>query len=105
MIFFFLLLFLMFAGLIVQHFIGPQPVIGGRVLLMQMIMLYGSLALRLPGMLALTFAGGLMWDALHTQSIGNVVVDAQVEIEMGWSIVLYAALGTIMNCFLPLFLR
>ena len=101
MIFFLILLILMFAGLVVQHFIGPVPVLGARVLLMQIIMLYGALALPLPGALALTFAGGLMWDALHTQWLG----DGQVEIAMGWSIVLYAALGTIMNGFRPLFLR
>ena len=67
MIFFLILLILMFAGLVVQHFIGPVPVLGARVLLMQIIMLYGALALPLPGALALTVAGGLMWDALHTQ--------------------------------------
>jgi hypothetical protein len=105
MIFFFLLLVLMFAGLVVQHFIGPVPVIDARVLLMQMVMLYGALAMPLPGMLALTFAGGLMWDALHTQWIGDSMADGQVEIAMGWSIILYAALGTIMNGFRPLFLR
>ena len=105
MIFFLLLLVLMCAALVVQHFIGPVPVIGARVLLMQMIMLYGSLAMPLPGMLALTFAGGLMWDALNTQWIGDAAGDGQVEIAMGWSIVLYSALGTIMNGFRPLFLR
>ena len=57
----------MFLALIVQHFIGPLPVIGARVLLMPIIMFYGALALPLPGMLALAFVGGLMWDALHTQ--------------------------------------
>src|ERR1700690_2923016 len=80
MIFFLLLLVLMFAGLVVQHFIGPLPVIGARVLLMQMVMLYGSLAMPLPGMPALTFAGGLMWDSLNTQWVGDGVADGQVEI-------------------------
>lgn len=114
MIFFGVLLVLMFLGLVLQHFIGPVPMLGARVLLMQMVMLYGALALPLPGMLALTFAGGLMWDALHTQWVGDPVAESikqglagggQVEIAMGWSIVLYAALGTIMSGFRPLFLR
>jgi hypothetical protein len=62
-------------------------------------------------MLALAFCGGLMWDALHT----NVVIasasdpamaaEASVEIAMGWSIVLYAALGALMGGFRPLFQR
>jgi len=43
-IFFFVLLVAMFLALVVQHFIGPVPVIGSRVLLMPIIMFYGALA-------------------------------------------------------------
>ena len=100
MIFFAVLLLSMFVSLILQHFIGPLPIIHARVLLMPIIMFYGALALPLYGMLALTFAGGLMWDALNTQN-----VDGAVEISPGWSIVLFAALGAIMSGFRPLFLR
>ena len=39
MIFFLLLLILMFAALVVQHFIGVLQYFGCRVLLMQMVML------------------------------------------------------------------
>lgn len=100
MIFFAVLVFSMFVSLILQHFIGPLPVIHARVLLMPVIMFYGTLALPLHGMLALTFFGGLMWDALCTQH-----VEGAVEISPGWSIVLFAALGAIMSGFRPLFLR
>ena len=100
MIFFAVLLASMFASVIVQHFIGPLPYIQARVLLMPIIMFYGTLALPLPGMLALTFFGGLMWDAVNTQ-----YVNGTVEISAGWSIVLFAALGAIMSGFRPLFLR
>jgi hypothetical protein len=98
--FFLLLLVGMFLALVVQHFIGPLPVIGARVLLMPIIMFYGALALPVPGMLALAFCGGLMWDALHVMSL-----EGNVEIAMGWSIVLYAALGALMGGFRPLFQR
>jgi hypothetical protein len=111
-IFFALLLISMFVALVVQHFIGPLPVIGSRVLLMPIIMFYGSLALPAPGMLALAFCGGLMWDALHTNvailwgdPAHTQVVEASVEIALGWSIVLYAALGALMGGFRPLFQR
>ena len=111
MIFFFLLLISMFGALVGQHFIGPLPIIGARVLLMPIIMFYGALALPVPGMLALAFCGGLMWDALHS-NIALVwdaqhlnVIDANVEIALGWSIVLYAVLGTLMGGFRPLFQR
>ena len=100
MIFFAILLLSMFVAVIAQHFIGPLPVIHARVLLMPIVMFYGALALPVSGMLALTFVGGLMWDALNTQTI-----DGAVEISAGWSIVLFAALGAIMSGFRPLFLR
>ena len=71
MIFFVLLLILMVVAYVAQTFIGPLPVMGARVLLMQMLMLYGSIALPLPGMVAITFLGGLMWDGLHITTIGD----------------------------------
>lgn len=100
MIFFALLLLGMFGALVVQHFIGPLPFIGARVLLMPIVMFYGALALPVPGMLALAFCGGLMWDSLNVLS-----VEGNVEIALGWSIVLYAALGALMGGFRPLFQR
>jgi hypothetical protein len=99
-IFFFLLLVAMFMALVVQYFIPALPVVGARVLLMPIIMFYGALALPTPGMLVLAFCGGLMWDSLHTQ-----IVSGNVEIALGWSIVLYAALGALMGGFRPLFQR
>ena len=81
MIFFFLLLVAMYVALVAQHFIGPLPVVGARVLLMPIIMFYGALALPTPGMLVLAFCGGLMWDALHTQ-----IISGNVEIALGWSV-------------------
>jgi hypothetical protein len=100
MIFFLLLLLLMFAALVVQHFIGVIPYFGCRVLLMQMIMLYASVALPLPGMVLTTFIGGLMWDALNVQMIGE-----NYQVSMGWSSAVYMALGTIMAGFRPLYVR
>ena len=57
MIFFAFLLISMIVALIAQHFIGPLPVIGSRVLLMPIIMFYGALALPPAGMLVLAFCG------------------------------------------------
>lgn len=100
MIFFFILLVSMFLALAGQHYIPPLPTIGARVLLMQIIMFYGAVALPGWGMLGLAFSGGLMWDLLHTQ-----IIDGQVEIGLGWSIVLYTIFCTIMSGFRPLFQR
>jgi len=99
-LFFCILVVVMFCSLVVQHFIPPLPEIGARVLLMPIVVFYGALALPTPGMLALVLLGGLMWDALHVQ-----IVEGNIEIAMGWSIVLYAGLGAIMGGFRPLFQR
>ena len=100
MIFFFLLLAAMFVALVAQFFIPELPVCGARVYLMPLIMFYGALALPTPGMLVLAFCGGLMWDALHTQ-----MIEGNVEVALGWSVVLYATLGALMGGFRPLFQR
>lgn len=100
MIFFVFLLVAMFLALVVQHFIPTLPIIGSRVLLMPIVMFYGALALPTPGMLVLAFCGGLMWDAMHVQ-----IINGNVEIALGWSIVLYATLGALMGGFRPLFQR
>src|SRR6185369_523390 len=99
MIFFLVLVVSMFLSLIAQHFIPVLPMIGARVMLMPIVMFYGALALPAWGMFALAYAGGLMWDALHTQVTPSQ--EGSVEIAMGWSIVLYAGLCTIMSGFRP----
>ncbi len=100
MIFFLLLLAAMFLSLVVQHFIGPLPSIGARVFLMPIVMFYSAVALPTGGMLAMAFAGGLMWDLLHSQ-----IAEGAVEIAPGWSILLYAVLGGLMSGLRPLFQR
>ena len=81
-----------------KTFIRPLPMIGARVLLMPIIMFYGALALPIRGMLALCVYGGLMWDARHAQFITDsgcrALHDGYVEIALGWSIILYAVLGS-----------
>jgi hypothetical protein len=98
--FFLILLVAMFFSLVVQHYIGPLPSVGARVMLMPIVMFYGALALPTWGMLGLAFAGGMMWDALHVR-----MIDGEVEIGLGSSIVLYATLGALMSGFRPLFQR
>lgn len=100
MIFFLLLAVLMFGGLLVQHLVAPIPLLGCRIYLMQMFMLYGAISLPLPGMIVLTIFGGLMWDALTVQMVGDAY-----QMSMGWSAALYLALGVVMAGFRPLFLR
>ena len=89
-----------FLALAVQEYLPGLPY-GARIFLLPLVFFYGALAVPLPGMLCLAFAGGFMWDAL----IATQVVDGTLEISLGWSIVMLAALGAIMNGFRPLFQR
>jgi hypothetical protein len=89
-----------FLALAIQEYIPPLPY-GARVLLLPLVFFYGALAVSPPGMLLLAFTSGFMWDAL----VSTQVVDGNLEISLGWSIVLYAVLGAIMSGFRPLFQR
>lgn len=112
MIFFFFLVITLFVSLVAQHFIPALPwLYGARVFLMPLIFFYGAMAMPLWAMLGLAFCAGFMWDALNAQIISSGALDPSgapalvVEISIGWSIILYATLGAIMNGFRPLFLR
>jgi hypothetical protein len=101
LLYLFLLIVSSFAALVLQIFIPPLPWLhGAQVLLMPIIMFYGVLALPYPAAMVLTFCCGLMWDLFSVQ-----VVDSTVEFSLGWSIIVYSILGSMMHGFRPLFLR
>lgn len=95
-----LLVFIMFLALVIQHFLGAFPGLGGQVLLLPVVFFYCAAALPQWGMLAMAFIAGLMWDCLTA-----VPIDGKVEVFFGWSILLYGALGAVMNGLHPLFVR
>ncbi len=112
MIFFLVLLGSLLLSLIGQQFIAPMEWLhGARVLLMPIVLFYGALAFPFWAMLILAFASGFMWDAMTAQIsfvrdfATGLPVASNVEISLGWSIILYAALGSIMSGFRPLFQR
>lgn len=112
MIFFIFLVVALFVSLIAQQFIPALPwFYFARVYIMPLVFFYGAMALPLWAMLGLAFIGGFMWDALNAQVISTGVIDPtggpslNVEIAIGWTIILYATMGAIMNGFRPLFLR
>ncbi len=90
----------MFVTLVVEHFLPPIPGIGARIYLMPLVMFYGAVALPVWGMLLLAFAAGIMWDLLHMQFTGT-----DLEVALGFSVILYGALGGIMSGFRPWFQR
>ena len=89
-----------FFSLAIQEYLPSLPY-GARILLLPLVFFYAALAVPPPGMLFLAFTGGFMWDAL----IATQMVDGTLEISLGWSIILFAVLGAIMNGFRPLFQR
>src|SRR5438067_10981619 len=113
MIFYPILIIALFLSFIAQEFIPSLAWLhGARVFLMPIVFFYGALATPVPGMLGLAFLGGFMWDSLVAAQVlptggfdaaGQPILN--VEIALGWSIILYAALGAIMNGFRPLYLR
>jgi hypothetical protein len=93
--FFLLLMTLMYVALVLQHYVGAFPGMGGQILLLPLVFFYAAAALPLWAMLAAAFFAGLMWDCLM-----NLVIDGRTETIFGWSILLYGALGAVMNGFL-----
>ncbi len=89
----------MFFALILQ-LLGVVPNFGGQVLLMPVVFLYAAAALPLWGMLLLAFLAGFMWDCLIA-----VPVDGRMEFFFGWNILVFGALGAVMNGLHPLFIR
>ncbi len=107
--FFFVLLAVSFVSLVIQQFIPPLEFLHhARVFLMPLVLFYGALALPYGLMLALAFGCGLMWDAMSAQILDIKVagmMTSTVEIALGWSILVYATLGSVMSGFRPLFKR
>jgi len=104
------LIFICFLSVVAGHYIPPLPIMdGARVLLMPVVFFFGALALPFWGMLILATFCGLLWDAttlqVITPMIGETAMMKAVEIIPGWSIILYAVLGAVMNGFQPLYLR
>lgn len=101
MIFFLILLVLVFLAQMVELFIPPlEWMYNAHILIVPIIVFYGAMALPFPLMLALAFFAGLLLDLLTVQVIG-----AGVEIALGWSILIYAALASLMHGLRPLFVR
>jgi hypothetical protein len=103
--FFLLLLVLMFFGLVLQAFVGPFPGMGGQILILPMVFFYAAAALPLWGMLSAAFLAGLMWECRVNIPLDIAPLDGEPGMIFGWSILVYAALGAVMNGLHPLFLR
>jgi len=101
MIFFLILLVLTFLAQLLEFFIPPLDwMYNARIYVMPLIVFYGAVVLPFPLMLILAGFAGFLLDAVTVQALGP-----QVEISVGWSILLYAVLAAIMHGLRPLFIR
>lgn len=90
-----------YLALVAQEFIPPLPFLGGaHLLLVPALFCYGALWLSFPAMLGLALFTGLLSDLAFLHVVGD-----RVEIGLGWSMLFYVLLGTVLQPLRPLFLE
>ncbi len=101
MIFFAVLMLLVFIAQLVELFLPPLDwMYNAHIYIVPVLVFYGAVTLPLPLMLVLVFWAGFLLDTLTAQVVGQ-----HVEISLGSSILIYAALAGIMHGLRPLFAR
>ena len=99
---------LLLLSCIVQQFLPPiSPWHDARILLLPLVVLCGSATVPTAGMLILAFLGGFLWDAQHIMIVPDLdpaVFQASSDsLKFGYSIILYALMGFLMQGIRPLF--
>ena len=109
MFFFPVLLVLVFLAFVAQQFLPSLPN-DARIFLVPLLVFYSAVATPFWMMLLVAVAGGLLVDgytvqALSTGMLADNSAAVNVEISVGWSILLFTLFGAIMSGFRPLFMR
>ncbi|MDA7882163.1 hypothetical protein N9A94_07630 [Akkermansiaceae bacterium] len=99
---------LLLLSCIVQQFLPPiTPWYDARILLLPLVVLCGSATVPTAGMLILAFLGGFLWDAQYiilTPDLDPSVFQPTSDSpKFGYSIILYAFMGFLMQGIRPLF--
>lgn len=99
---------LLLAAFLVQQFLPAFTGLShSRVLIVHLVFLCASVSVATPTMLLLAFIGGILWDA-HC-SLAPIYADPEVysnpvePLRFGYSILLFAAMGFLMQGLNPLF--
>ncbi len=100
--------FLLLAAFLVQQFVPAFTGLShSRILLVHLVFLCAAVTVTTPTMLLMAFIGGLLWDA-HC-SLAPIVADPEVynqpveSLLFGYSILLFAAMGFLMQGLNPVF--
>lgn len=101
-------IFLLLASFVVQQFLPAFTAVHhSRILFVQLVFLCAAVTVELPTMLLLAFIGGFFWDAhcvLGPHSGDPDVYKQPVEsLRFGYSILLFGAMGFLMQGIQPLF--
>jgi cell shape-determining protein MreD len=104
----FITLLLVLAAFVVQQFLPAFTALdGARILLVQLVFLCAAVTVGTPTMLLLAFVGGFLWDAqctLGPQGGAPEIYSQPVEsLRFGYSILLFGAMGFLMQGIQPLF--
>lgn len=101
-------IFLLLAAFLVQQFVPALTGLSNaRILLVHLVFLCAAVTVATPTMLLLAFIGGIFWDA-HT-SLAPIIADPEVytqpaeSLRFGYSILLFGAMGFLMQGLYPLF--
>ncbi|MEP2777615.1 MAG: hypothetical protein ABJQ29_07690 [Luteolibacter sp.] len=100
--------FLLLAAFLVQQFLPAFTGLShARILIVHLVFLCAAVTVATPTMLLMAFIGGLLWDA-HC-SLAPITMDPEVytqpveSLRFGYSILLFAAMGFLMQGLNPLF--
>jgi cell shape-determining protein MreD len=100
--------FLLLAAFLVQQFVPAFTGLShSRILIVHLVFLCTAVTVATPTMLLLAFIGGILWDA-HC-SLAPIIADPDVytqpveSLRFGYSILLFAAMGFLMQGLNPLF--
>ncbi|MDB4508371.1 hypothetical protein N9051_02180 [Akkermansiaceae bacterium] len=99
---------------VVQQFLPPLGAYDARVLLLPLVVACGAVTVSTGGMLLIAFLGGFLWDAQQIidptgltgehAAIYNEIYHTPTEtMKFGYSILLYALMGFLMQGIQPLF--
>jgi cell shape-determining protein MreD len=104
----FITVLLLLAAFVVQQFIPALTGFhGSRIMLVQLVFLCCAVTVEMPAMLLLAFIGGFLWDAnSFTGPHGGdpeIYTQPVESIRFGCSVLLFAAMGALMQGIQPLF--
>lgn len=100
--------FLLLAAFLVQQFVPAFTGLShSRILFVHLVFLCSAVTVATPTMLLLSFIGGILWDA-HC-SLAPIMADPEVytqpveSLRFGYSVLLFAAMGFLMQGLKPIF--